>query len=133
VNADAKPAKLHWLKYNPAEWEGMFPRLTDQEWGLFHRIVARLWATPGNRLSLEGLLSALRERPGGKRAKAIDGLIGYALVKDEAGLLYVPALDDAFSDAIRRCSQGTAAATARWSKTETGSKPASTPGNPGDF
>lgn len=121
TSAPPKADKLVWVKYNPTEWQGMYSELSDEEYGLFHRVIAKLWATPGNRLSLVSLLTELRVRPDTKRARIVQGLVGYALKEAEDGLLYVPTIDEAFVDAVRRGTAGTAAANARWGKTKDGS------------
>lgn len=122
MNASAattiKADRLHWIKYNPNEWQGRYGELTDEEYGLFHRIIARLWATPGNRLTTEDLLIGLRVKPNSKRARLLQGLIGYALQVDGDGLLFVSAIDDAFADATRRSKAGSTAANARWPGTK---------------
>ena len=140
TTATTKAEKLYWIKYNPNEWQGMYGELNDEEYGLFHRIIARLWATPGNRLTPADLLIGLRVKPDSKRARLVQGLIGYALKVDADGLLFVTAIDDAFADATKRGKAGAAGADARWSKvsaankTEPSAAPsASTHGNPADF
>lgn len=135
-----KPDRLHWLKFNPTEWQGSYSELSDEEYGLFHRAIAKLWATPGNRLTFSALLGELRVKPGSKREKVLRGLTGYALREDGEGLLYVPDLDSAVTDAIKRGSAGAAGAAARWKRKE---PPRGTPGasletprrnpNPEDF
>ncbi len=129
-----RPEKLHWIKYNPTEWLGMYPELNDEEYGLFHRIIAKLWSTPGNRLNREALLTELRVPVGSHRAELMAGLIGYALKADDAGGLFVPAIDDAFADVVRRGQAATAGATARWNvpKAATGA-PTAKAVNPHDF
>lgn len=117
--------RLYWIKYNPNEWQGMYGELNDEEYGLFHRIIARLWAAPGNRLSPEDLLMGLRVKPNSKRARLIQGLIGYALKVDAAGMLYVTAIDDAFAEATKRGKAGAAGASARWDRMK--SKPVLSP------
>ena len=111
-----KSEKLYWIKYNPNEWNGMYSELTDAEYGMFHRVIAKLWSTPGNRLTLENLLVELRLIPGSKRARLVERLLGYALKVDPAGQLFVTAVDDAFADASRRGRAGKAGAEARWEK-----------------
>jgi hypothetical protein len=129
-----KADRLFWIKYNPTEWLGMYPELTDEEYGLFHRVIAKLWAIPGNRLSREDLLTELRVKPGSRRDKLITALTGYALKVGDDGRLFVPAIDEAFADAIRRGRAGTAGADARWNKPKTPqAAPAPAPGNPVDF
>lgn len=124
-----KAERLHWIKYNPNEWQGLYGQLTDEEYGLLHRIIARLWATPGNRLGPEDLLTGLRIKTGSKRANLVTGLIGYALKVDAAGLLYLPAIDDAFADALKRGKAGAAGASARWDKVKT-TPPSTSPESP---
>ena len=142
--ASTKADRLYWIKYNPNEWQGMYGELNDEEYGLFHRIIARLWATPGNRLTPENLLIGLRVLPNSRRARLVAGLIGYALKLDADGLLFVTAIDDAFADATKRGKAGAAGANARWDKASGVSKakplsmPSVTPsicptGNPSDF
>lgn len=118
MTASTKPApdRLFWIKYNPTEWHGMYSELSDEEYGLLHRVAAKLWATPGNRLTLEGLLTDLRIKADSPRASAIRGLVGYALKQSEDGLLFLPAIDDAFTSAISRKKQATTAAAARWTQ-----------------
>lgn len=129
MNAPAistKADRLYWIKYNPNEWQGMYGELTDEEYGLLHRIIARLWATPGNRLTPEDLLTGLRVLPNSRRARLVAGLIGYALKLDADGFLFVTAVDDAFADAIKRGKAGAAGANARWDKTN-GASPKAVP------
>jgi hypothetical protein len=109
-----KAERLFWIKYNPTEWHGMYSELSDEEYGIFHRIVAKLWATPGNRLSLESLLTELRLNADSPRASIVKGLIGYALKEAPDGLLYVAAIDEAFAGAAERQLQARKASTARW-------------------
>ena len=118
-----KADRLFWLKYNPTEWLGLYPELSDEEYGLFHRIIAKLWATPGNRLRPEALLAELRVKPDSRRAEVIQALTGYALKVSEDGMLYVPAIDEAFSDAVKRGSAGTVAANTRWAKARSAGSP----------
>lgn len=118
MTSTTKADRLYWIKYNPNEWQGMYGELNDEEYGLFHRIIARLWATPGNRLTPEDLLIGLRVKPNSKRARLVQGLIGYALKVDADGLLFVTAIDDAFADATKRGKAGAAGASARWDKTK---------------
>lgn len=60
----SKAANLSWFKYNPAELLGRYSELSDTEYGLFHRIITKLWLAPGNRLSQQELMQELRIRPG---------------------------------------------------------------------
>ena len=115
--APPKSGKLHWIKFNPTEWLGMFPELTDEEYGLLHRVVAKLWALPGNRMTEAALLADLRLRPDSHRAAILRGLIGYALKDAGDGTLFIPALDEAFADVARRVADAKTAAGARWAKT----------------
>lgn len=124
-----KAANLSWFKYNPAELLGRYDQLTDAEYGLFHRIIAKLWNTPGNRLSQQDLMQGLRIRPGDERDGLLSGLIGYALVLDEADLLHVDALDAAFADAVARTEAGKAGAQGRWKD----KKPSEASTSEGDF
>ncbi len=105
-----KAARLFWIKYNPQEWQGMYSELSDEEYGLFHRIMGKLWATPGNRLALAELLIDLRVKPGSRRHKTLTGLMGYALKEDAEGKLYITAIDEAFSAAIERSKSASFAA-----------------------
>jgi hypothetical protein len=116
TNPRSKTDKLFWIKFNPTEWLGMYPQLSYAEYGLFHHVIAKLWATPGNRLPQDLLLSALRLKPGSKDAKLLDGLIGYALMVDDAGQIFIPAIDEAYADAIKRSKDGKNAAEARHKK-----------------
>ncbi|MEO5690111.1 MAG: hypothetical protein ABIR54_22350 [Burkholderiaceae bacterium] len=111
-----KPEKLHWIKFNPTEWLGMFPELTDEEYGMLHRVIAKLWAVPGNRLSESDLMTDLRLTPDSHRAALLRGLIGYALKVSNDGLIFIPALHEAFADAVGRSAQAAAASSARWNK-----------------
>jgi hypothetical protein len=133
----SKADRLYWIKYNPNEWQGMYGELNDEEYGLFHRIIARLWATPGNRLTLEDLLLGLRATPDSHRAGLVSGLVGYALQRDADGMLFVTAIDDAFSDALKRGKAGSAGGTARWEKAKQAVPPvtptATPTANPEDF
>jgi hypothetical protein len=117
VSTQTKPKaeRLFWIKYNPTEWHGMYSELSDEEYGIFHRVVAKLWATPGNRLSLQSLLTELRLKADSPRALVITGLIGYALRETPDGLLYVAAIDEAFAGAAERQLQARKASDARWS------------------
>lgn len=127
----ARPEKLAWIKFNPTEWLGIWPELTDEEYGFLHRVIAKLWATPGNRLSAADLLAALRVKSGSRRGQLLQDLTGYVLQTDPEGLLFVPPLDDAFTDAVRRGNAGTAGAAARWGKPAAASTAALV--NPEDF
>jgi hypothetical protein len=109
----AKTARLFWIKYNPQEWQGMYSELSDEEYGLFHRIMGKLWATPGNRLTLPGLITDLRIKAGSRRHKVLLGLIGYALKEDADGKMYITAIDEAFSAAIDRSKSASFAAKAK--------------------
>jgi hypothetical protein len=112
----------------------MYSELTDEEYGLFHRIIAKLWATPGNRLTRSDLLVELRVSPESHRAELICSLIGYALKADDAGMLFVPTIDDAFADVVRRGEAGTAGAKARWHRSEAArAAPLAKSVNPEDF
>lgn len=113
-----KPAKLHWMKFNPTEWLGMFSELTDEELGLLHRVIAKLWAVPGNRLTEAALLAELRIQSCSPRADVLRGLIGYALKDSGDGMLGIPALNEAFTDVARRADAGKAGAAGRWPKAE---------------
>jgi len=128
-----KAERLFWVKYNPTEWQGMYSELSDEEYGLFHRVIAKLWATPGNRLNLAALLADLRVKPDSERARVVQGLVGYVLKEAEDGLLYVQAIDDAFADAVKRGSAGTAGAAARWNKPKPAPATALSNANPHDF
>ena len=108
-----KAARLFWIKYNPQEWQGMYSELTDEEYGLFHRIMGKLWATPGNRLTLAELLIDLRVKAGSRRHKTLLGLMGYALKEDPEGRLYITAIDEAFSAATDRSKSASFAAKAK--------------------
>jgi hypothetical protein len=131
--APTKPGKLHWLKFNPTEWLGMFPELTDEEYGLLHRVIAKLWAAPGNRMSEAELLADLRLQPASHRANVLHGLIGYALKDAGDGTLFIPALDDAFVEVARRVADAKKAAEARWPKTQAAAKSVPVVSNPDDF
>jgi len=111
-----KQSNLSWFKYNPAELLGKYNELTDTEYGFFHKVIAKLWATPGNRMTRTELMQELRIRPGAEREGLLDGLIGYALKEDTSGQLFIAALDDAFADATARTEVGRAGAQGRWSK-----------------
>ena len=65
---------------------------------------------------LDDLLADLRVKPGSRREECLQGLLGYALKQDESGLLFVPALVEAFADAVSRSKAGAAGASARWKK-----------------
>jgi len=127
--APQKPGKLHWIKFNPTEWLGMFPEVTDEEYGLLHRVIAKLWAVPGNRITEAALLAELRLQPDSHRAGVLRGLIGYALRVDGDGALFIPALDDAFAEVTRRNADAKKAAEARWTKP----KPPPPAADPHDF
>ena len=128
-----KPAKLHWIKFNPTEWLGMFPELTDEEYGLLHRVIAKLWAAPGNRMSEAALLTDLRLKPDSHRAVILHGLIGYALRDAGDGTLCMPALNDAFADVERRVADAKRGAEARWAKTQPKASYGPQEGDPTDF
>jgi len=110
-----KAERLHWIKFNPTEWNGMFSELTDEEYGMLLRVVAKLWATPGNRMTEAQLLADLRLQPDSHRATVLRALYGYALRVEDDGQIFIPALHEAFADAVRRSSQAAGAAAARWS------------------
>lgn len=109
-NAD----RLHWIKYNPTEWQGQFCDLTDEEYGLFHRVCARLWATSGNRMPLADLMQSMRVPAGSPRAVLIERLMGYALKEGSDGRLHVPVLDEAFADVVKRSTAAKTGSSARW-------------------
>lgn len=129
TTSSSKSGKLHWLKFNPTEWLGMFPELSDQELGMLHRVIAKMWATPGNRMSEDALLTELRLKHDESRAAVLRGLVGYALRDAGDGTLFIPALDDAFADMLRRVEDAQRAAGARWQKTKLSSRAT----NPEDF
>ena len=108
-----RAARLFWIKYNPQEWQGMYSELSDEEYGLFHRIMGKFWATPGNRMTMTDLLTDLRVKPGSRRQKVLLGLMGYALKEDSEGRLYITAIDEAFSAAIDRSKSASFAAKAK--------------------
>lgn len=119
MSASRKAERLHWIKFNPTEWLGMFPDITDEEYGLLHKVVAKLWSTPGNRLSEADLLTCLRLTSDSPRAAVLRGLIGYALRVSDDGLVYLPALDDAFAEVMTRSQAAATGAAARWKKSST--------------
>lgn len=122
--------KLPWLKYNPSEIAGEFSALDNEEYGLLHRIIAKLWATPGNRMTHADLVKAFRIKAGSCEEELLRNVIDYALTLDEStGLLRLPLLDEAFADAVQRSKSGKAGATARWNRQT--APPSS--GNPSDF
>ena len=122
-----KEDKLPWIKYNPMEVCGSYSELTDAEFGFLHRVISKLWAAPGNRLSREDLMTSLRAKPGSERDQLLEGLMGYALKTTEDGLLFVPLLDEAFSAAVQRGQAARSGAAGRW-KAKTTSQ---TEGQPG--
>lgn len=124
-------ARLHWLKFNPSEYMGICSGLEDAEIGLFHRIVEKLWATPGNSLLREDLMHRLRIKKGSEAEERFDGLIGCVIFVDESGFVSIPKLQEAFQDAISRSESAKAAAGARWNKTKD-TKP-EVPRNDNDF
>ncbi len=130
TTAPAKSGKLHWIKFNPTEWLGMFSELSDEEYGLLHRVIAKLWATPGNRMTEAELMTELRLQPDSHRAAVLRGLIGYALRDAGDGTLYIPALDEAFADVARRTADAKRASEARWTAK---AKPPAPQADPSDF
>ena len=116
MSTSKKPERLHWIKFNPTEWIGMFPDLTDEEYGMLHRVIAKLWSVPGNRLSETDLLASLRLTPESQRAAVLRGLIGYALRVAQDGLIFQPALDEAFTEVVTRSKAAATGAAARWNK-----------------
>jgi len=132
VPKPTKTERLHWIKFNPTEWLGMFPEVSDEEYGMLHKVIARLWAAPGNRLSETNLMASLRLTPESPRAAVLRGLIGYALKVSEDGLIFLPALDEAFLDVATRSKAAATGAAARWKKPSVPLKSAATIG-PDDF
>ncbi len=96
-------SRLHWLKYNPSEWQGRTFALSDAEYGLFHRTLEILWRTPGNRVSKVDLVSRLRITSGSDRATCLESLLaGQELRIDTDGMIDIPDLHAEFADACKR-------------------------------
>lgn len=114
-----KKEKLFWLKFNPTEWIGYCDGLSDGEFGLFHRVIARLWETPGNRLPLPDLKRKLRIRDGDERDQCLTTLLSYVLELDEEGMVRLPRLEEAYAEATGRSEAGKRGAETRWEKAKT--------------
>lgn len=108
--------RLPWMKFNPTEWMGRCSELSDAELGLFHRVLEKLWATPGNALTKGELMLRMRIRPGDDRERLMESLFGYVLFVDEEGQAHIPELHDALAEAIARSQAGKAASAQRWRK-----------------
>lgn len=103
TTAPEVPQRLHWLKYNPSEWQGRCNLLSDAEYGLYHRVVEVLWRTPGNRVSRADLALRLRLSRDLAREAMLDQLIqDQELRLDADGMLDIPFLHEAFNDAVAR-------------------------------
>jgi len=99
------PTRLHWLKFNPSEWQGRCSSLEDAEYGFYHRIVEVLWSTPGNRIAKPALIARMRLHRDPERMAMLDQLIhGQELREDEDGMIDCPSLHEAFEDACRRAA-----------------------------
>ena len=102
-SAPEAPRNLHWIKYNPSEWQGRCSLLTDAEYGLLHRIVEVLWRTPGNRISRDDLAGRLRLARDPAREAMLDQLIADQELRMGAdGMPDIPFLHDAFNNAVAR-------------------------------
>jgi hypothetical protein len=96
-------SRLHWIKYNPTEWQGLFYHLSDAEYGLLHRTVELLWRIPGNRVPRADLERLLRIGSDTGRAATLAKLIdGQEICIDLEGNAYMPHLHEAFEDAVNR-------------------------------
>lgn len=104
--APESPGRLHWLKYNPTEWHGRFCDLSDAEYGLYHRIVERLWRTPGQKLAKDVLAAHLRLSTNAERAAMFERLLLLQELREEAGMIDIPFLHETFAEAVARSAAG---------------------------
>lgn len=96
-------SRLHWLKFNPSEWQGRCSHLNDAEYGLYHRVVEVLWRTPGNRMPKSDLSARLRLTRDSQRSEMLDQLVlGQELRIDQDDIIDCPHLHEAFTDACKR-------------------------------
>lgn len=93
--------QMPWIKFNPEEWLGYCDGMTDEELGLFHRIVAKLWKTPSQTMPLDTLRLQLRIKAGDPKDAVLTGMIGLGLVADD-DRISIPPLAAAFEDAVKR-------------------------------
>jgi hypothetical protein len=107
--------RLHWIKFNPTEWLGICDGMSDAEFGMFHRVLAKCWATPGNTIPLDDLRRKLRIRDGDERDQLLKGLLGFVLENGPDGVT-IPELQEAFKDAVNRSESGKKAARERWDR-----------------
>jgi hypothetical protein len=97
-------SRLFWLKYNPTEWQGRCSALSDAEYGLYHRVIDRLWATPGNRLRKDDIMRRLRIQPATERAECFERLLGVELRISPEDIVDSPELHEEFAAAVTRSS-----------------------------
>jgi uncharacterized protein YdaU (DUF1376 family) len=107
--------RLHWIKFNPTEWLGICDGMSDAEFGMFHRVLAKCWATPGNTIPLDDLKRKLRIRDSDDRDDVLKGLLGFVLENGPDGVT-IPQLQEAFNDAVNRSESGKKAAKERWGR-----------------
>jgi len=101
MTTTATEGQMPWIKFNPEEWLGYCDGMTDEELGLFHRVLAKLWKTPSLSMPLDTLRLQLRIRAGDPRDQLLTGLIGLGLVAD-GDRITIPPLTAAFEDAVKR-------------------------------
>jgi len=97
--------RLHWIKYNPTEWQGHCSALTDAEYGLYHRAVEKLWVAPGNVLHLDDLRRRLRIEPNTDRSACFDRLLGMELRLSPNKMVDIQVLHEAAAAAIARSTK----------------------------
>ena len=97
---------LHWLKYNPTEWQGRCSQLSDAEYGLYHRVVEVLWRTDGTKIAKDVLAIRLRLAKDPERAEMLEQLILLQELREEDGMIDIPFLHDEYAQAISRSKNG---------------------------
>lgn len=107
-------ARLHWIRFNPSEWLGICAGLDDAEIGMFHRIVEKLWSTPGNTMRREDLMQRLRIKAGSEAETRFIGLIGCVSFVDSQDCIFIPQVNEAFASVVSRSDAARNAAKARW-------------------